>query len=608
MTKSKTSVSKIFVWILLGFLFVGLVGFGTGNLSGNVKTIGKIGDTEITVNQYVRALQSELRNSSQQFGQQLTLQQLQAFGIQQRVLARLVTDKLLENEASKLSLSVDDQTVRNNIVSLNAFKGPDGSFNQDAYNYALENAGYTSAEFEEEIRAETSRNILSQSILSGIVINSLQAQMLASFLLEERSFNIQTFTLDSVNISTKNPSIADLKTFLEDNIDTYTVPKGKKITYAALQPKMLLDSVETNETILRSIYEENKQEYNQSEQRTLDRLSFLTVDEANSAISDMNSNITDFDKLILDRNLTNKDVLYGTFTKEQLLDGNELVFDAKTNEYVGPIETDLGPVIFRVREIISATSTSYEEVKSTLEKDYKLSKSIELIDAKIEEAQNLLAAGGTLDDLKTEMGFEIEKILFNAEENIPILENKNFYETAQKAKVNDFPEIKELSGGGLFALRVDEDVDARLRKVDEIRTELTNAWQEQQVQIELDDFAKDLLSKNQYKGEILNFNKQTREKILPDLPAEIITEVFNLSIGEGTIVSGDQKSYIVRLKDISNADLSSDNAKLLVSQIKNQINNSLSADLFESFATMARVNSKLNLNEQAVNAVHSSFQ
>ena len=124
MTKSKTSISKIFVWILLGFLFVGLIGFGTGNLSGNIKTIGKIGETEITVNQYVRALQTELRNTSQQFGQQLTLQQLQAFGIQQQVLARLVTDKLLENEAAKLSLSVDDKTVRDNIVSLNVFKGP----------------------------------------------------------------------------------------------------------------------------------------------------------------------------------------------------------------------------------------------------------------------------------------------------------------------------------------------------------------------------------------------------------------------------------------------------------------------------------------------------
>lgn len=608
MTKSKISVSKIFVWILLGFLFVGLIGFGTGNLSGNVKTIGKIGDTEITVNQYVRALQSELQNSSQQFGQQLTLQQLQAFGIQQRVLARLVTDKLLENEASKLSLSVDDQTVRNNIVSLNAFKGSDGSFNQDAYSYALENAGYTSAEFEEEIRAETSRNILSQSILSGLVINSLQAEMLASFLLEERSFNIQILKPDNLNINTKDPSVEDLNTFLKDNIDKYTVPKGKKITYAALQPKMLIDLVDINETVLRNIYEEKKQEYNQPEQRTLDRLSFLTLDDAQSAISDMNSNITDFDKLILERNLTNNDVLYGTFTKEQLLDGNELIFAAKANEHVGPIETDLGPVIFRIREIISATTTSYEEVKSTLEKEYKLSEAIKLIDSKIEEAQNLLAAGGTLDDLQREMDFEIEKILFNAEEDIPILKNEIFYETAQNAKINDFPEIKELPDGGLFALRVDENVVARPRKVDEIRAELTSAWQKQEVQIEIDDFAKDLLSKNQYKGEILNFSKQTREKILPDLPSEIITEVFNLSIGEGTIVSGDQKSYIVRLKDISNADLSTDNAKLLISQIKNQINNSLSADLFESFATMARVNSKLDLNEQAVNAVHSSFQ
>ena len=217
MTKSKTSISKIFVWILLGFLFVGLIGFGTGNLSGNIKTIGKIGETDITVNQYVRALQTELRNTSQQFGQQLTLQQLQAFGIQQRVLARLVTDKLLENEASKLSLSVNDKTVRDKIVSLNAFKGPDGSFNQEAYNYTLENAGYTSAEFEEEIRAETARNILSQSILLGNSNNKFQAQILASFLLEERSFNIQILTPEKVGLSVTDPNKEQLESFLESS-------------------------------------------------------------------------------------------------------------------------------------------------------------------------------------------------------------------------------------------------------------------------------------------------------------------------------------------------------------------------------------------------------
>ena len=608
MTKGKTSVSKVFVWILLGFLFVGLIGFGTGNLSGNIKTIGKIGETDITVNQYVRALQTELRNTSQQFGQQLTLQQLQAFGIQQRVLARLVTDKLLENEAYKLSLSVDDKTVRDKIVSLNAFKGPDGSFNQDAYNFTLENAGYTSAEFEEEIRAETARNILSQSILSGNIINKLQAEILASFLLEERSFNIQILNPENVSFTVEDPSDEQLESFLEINVDDYSVPESKAITYAVLQPEMLIDIVESDDSILEKIYDEKKQDYNRPEKRTVERLSFLNMDEANSVMAEVTKSLTDFDKLLSDRNLSDEDVLYGTFTEEQLLEGGKQVFAGNVGEVVGPVETDLGPVIFRIREIIPAKSISFEEAKPELDKEYKLSEAIKLIDERIEDSQNLLAAGGTLEELTKEIGFSLENILFNSEANVPILENKIFLDTAQTAKVNDFPEIKELPNGGLFALRVDQTVDARQKGIDEVRTELTNAWQKQELQNKLDEIAKDMLSKHQYRGEILNFNKVTRDENLPDLPTDIIAEAFNLSIGEGTVISGNEESFILRLKNISNADLSSDTAKLLISQLKNQINNSISADIFESFANMARVNSKLDLNEQALNAVHSSFQ
>ena len=608
MKKSKTSVSKIFVWILLGFLFVGLIGFGTGNLSGNIKTIGKIGETEITVNQYVRALQTELRNTSQQFGQQLTLQQLQAFGIQQQVLARLVTDKLLENEASKLLLSVDDKTVRDNIVSLSVFKGPDGSFNQEAYNYALENAGYTSTEFEEEIRAETARNIVSQSILSGNMTNKIQAELLASFMLEERSFNITILKPENISFTVENPSIEQLENFLETNVDKYTVPESKAVTYAVLQPKMLINTVESNDGILTKLYNEKKQQYNKPEQRTLERLSFLNMDEANSVMSKMKKSLTDFDKLLSDRNLSNEDVVYGTFTQEQLLEGKKQVFAGDIDEVVGPIETDLGPAIFRIREIIPAKTTSFDEAKPELEKEYKLSEAIKLIDKKIEGAQNLLAAGGTLEELQEEKGFSVENILFNSEANIPILENKIFLDTVQTAKVSDFPEIKELPNGGLFALRVDQIVDSRKKDINEIRSELTNAWQKQELQNKLNETAEDMLSKNQYKGKIINFNSISRDENLPDLPTDLVAEAFNLSTGEGTVISGNDKSFILRLKSISSADLSSDTAKLLVSQLKNQLNNSLSADLFESFANMARVNSKLDLNEQALTAVHSSFK
>ena len=202
----------------------------------------------------------------------------------------------------------------------------------------------------------------------------------------------------------------------------------------------------------------------------------------------------------------NEDVLYGTFTEEQLLEGKKQVFAGNLGEVVGPVETDLGPVIFRIRDIIPAKTTSFEEAKPELDKEYKLSEAIKLIDERIEDSQNLLAAGGTLEELNKEIGFSVENILFNSEANVPILENKIFFDTAQTAKVNDFPEIKELPNGGLFALRVDQIVDARQKDIDEIRTELTNAWQKQELQDKLNETAKDMLSKNQYKGEILTTN------------------------------------------------------------------------------------------------------
>ena len=148
-------------------------------------------------------------------------------------------------------------------------------------------------------------------------------------------------------------------------------------------------------------------------------------------------------------------------------------------------------------------------------------------------------------------------------------------------------------------MRVDEIVEARKMEINEIRTELTNAWQKQEIQNKLKKIAENMLDKKQYKGKILNFNKIKRDESLPDLPASIVEEGFKLSIGEGIVISGDGESFILQLKNISNADLSSDTAKLLVSQINNQLNNSLSADSFESFANMARMNSKLDLNEQA---------
>ena len=61
MAKAKGKASKIAVWVILALLVVGLIGFGTDNFGGSVRSVASVGDREVTAEAYARALQAELR-------------------------------------------------------------------------------------------------------------------------------------------------------------------------------------------------------------------------------------------------------------------------------------------------------------------------------------------------------------------------------------------------------------------------------------------------------------------------------------------------------------------------------------------------------------------
>ncbi len=74
------SITKTLVWILMGMLILGLGGFGVTNLSGTVRSIGSVGESEIDVNQYARALQTEIRALEAERGGAVSFAQAQQLG------------------------------------------------------------------------------------------------------------------------------------------------------------------------------------------------------------------------------------------------------------------------------------------------------------------------------------------------------------------------------------------------------------------------------------------------------------------------------------------------------------------------------------------------
>ena len=117
MTKSTTKkVSNIAMWGVLALLMFSLAGFGVTGFGGSVRVVAEVGDQEVTTNAYARAIRQEQRNLQQQTGQALSLSDMQSFGIDRGVLARLIASAALDSETARLGISVGDAEVERQIA------------------------------------------------------------------------------------------------------------------------------------------------------------------------------------------------------------------------------------------------------------------------------------------------------------------------------------------------------------------------------------------------------------------------------------------------------------------------------------------------------------
>ncbi|MDT8326592.1 MAG: SurA N-terminal domain-containing protein, partial [Roseovarius sp.] len=281
-------ITKTLVWILMGLLIIGLGGFGATNLSGNVRSIGAVGDTDIDVTTYARALQNEIRALEAERGEPVSFASAQALGIDQAVLAQLVASTALENETARVGISIGDVNLRNQIVDIPAFQGIDGSFDREAYAFALQQAGINEGRFERNIRAETARTLLQAAVVSGVQVPSSYMDAVLSYLSERRSIAFATLDRTDLETGLPVPSEEDLKTYHQGHLPDFTTPETKKITYAWITPTMILDTVEVDEVALREAYADREAEYNMPERRLVERLVFSDVQAAQTAMDRMN--------------------------------------------------------------------------------------------------------------------------------------------------------------------------------------------------------------------------------------------------------------------------------------------------------------------------------
>lgn len=607
-----STISKTAIWILLGLLIVGLAGFGATNLSGTVRTIGTAGDMPISVDDYARQLQQEINAVAQQRGQALPFAQAQAIGIDRAVLQRLVTTRSLDHETAGLGLSIGDEELRNRLLQIDAFRGINGEFDREGYSFALQQAGLSETQFETQLREEVSRTIVQGAVLGGIVMPNTYVDTLMTYVAEERSFTFAVLDESALTEPLPAPDDATLQAHYDANIDDFTLPETKEITYAWLDPDAMLDQIDVDEAMLRQAYEDRSDEFNQPERRLVERLAFLDTESAQAAADALAAG-SSFEDLVAERGLSLTDVDLGDVTTEDLGDAAEAVFAADTGAVVGPLPSTLGPALFRVNAILSAQTTSFEEASDILRPQLANDRALRLVEAQAENLDDLLAGGATLEELSDESDMELGAIDWSADSTDGIAAYEAFREAAFALTLEDFPQIERLEDGGLFAVRLNAVLPPRPAPFETVREDVLAHWQEATTTSLLMEQVQDqvpLLEAGQSFAE-LDLDSIVEEGILrsdfvPQTPPGFLEEVFEMAPGDARVVESQAAVILVRLDSIAPPAEDGDSAVMRL-QLEQQATQQLARDVFEAYAADVVRRSDPQINQQAIQAVHVNF-
>ncbi|MBQ4826436.1 SurA N-terminal domain-containing protein [Leisingera sp. HS039] len=613
MAAGMKKLSKTFVWILMGMLIVGLAGFGAVNFTSSASSVASVGDEEVSIGTYVRELQREQRGLQAQTGQAVSMAQLSAFGLDRVVLGRLISLAALDHEAKGLGLSIGDENLIEELGAIDAFQGVNGAFDREAYSFALRNAGLSEKEFEEDLRREAARTIVQNAVLSGTEMPGILTETLTGFIGARRSFSYVQINAADIALTAQVPADAELQAFYEAAQDQFMLPETKVITYAALRPSMLLDEVEIDEAALRQLFNDRSSQYQVPERRLVERLVFADDDAAASAKAQLETGGATFESLVDARGLTLQDIDMGDVTMGALGAAGTDVFAAQVGDVEGPLPSDLGPALYRVNGRLEAQITTFEQAMPDLREELASDRTRRLVEAQAEDIDDLLAGGATLEELATESGLELVQIHWTDNASDGIAAYEGFRTAAAAVTAEDFPAVDFLDDGSLFALRLDEVLPERPEPFADAKDKVLAAWQADRLATALREQGETLLAQAESAGgfaegaEVKTETGLTRTAYIDTVPADLVTQVFEMEVGNFRLLQDAESAVAVRLDGILPPE-ASDDMNLLTQALQAQLNQALAQELFQAYVQDVQARAEPRVDQQALNAAQANFQ
>ncbi|AZV22064.1 SurA N-terminal domain-containing protein [Mesorhizobium sp. M7A.F.Ce.TU.012.03.2.1] len=405
-----TWVAKgLLVLLVLSFLVWGVSGQLMSGLAGHDSVI-TAGGTKVSINEYRLAYDRQLAVMSQQFGQRLSHEQAKALGVDNQVLAQLVSGAVLDEQARKLGLGLSKDRLAELTREDPAFKGPGGQFDRRTFEYMLQQIGMRPEDYLKNRAQVAVRQQIVEAVSDGLKAPDTFFKAVALYRGEDRTIDYLTLPKALVE-PIAAPSDSVLSAYFEANKKTYAAPEYRKFSYVRLEPVDIMDTTAVTDSQVSDDYNKNKARYTTPELRTVEQLVFKTPDAAKAALDSLKAGAT-FDKLVTAEGKTPADTLIGTLAKDKIADKAvaDAAFSLNANEVSQVVQGAFGPVLLRVTEIKPEVVKPLAEVSDQIRKDLALGEASRILLDVRDNYDDTRAAGSSLAEAAAKLKLKVVTI------------------------------------------------------------------------------------------------------------------------------------------------------------------------------------------------------
>ena len=491
--------------VLLGLL---VASFAVWGISGQffdygAGAVATVGQSEVSTINFDRALRARIQALSQQLQRGVTLEQARALGLPEQVLAELVSQAALNDQARIFNLGVSEDTLAEEIAANPNFQSVGGKFDRARFQAVLRNAGTTETAYIDELKGTILRRQLAGAIAGDITAPKPLTEALYRYQNETRTVSYFSIGKDAIE-PVGEPDDAALTTYFDQNKARFRAPEYRSLGIIAIDPQSVADPDAVSAEQIQSAYEERKSEFSKAERRKIQQIRYENEAAARAAMS-LAETGTDIVELAKANKLSERDIDLGLKAKVEIVDiaVAEAAFKAPADQIVAVYDGTLGPALIRVSEIQAGSVTPLADVRERLRREIAEQaagdKVLDLFDA-IEDER---AGGSTLAETAAKLNLTYRKVDAVAANG----------STPDGAAVTGLPEQEALlidafqsdigvendalrSGSeGFVFYEVLDITDDRDRSLEEARADVVAAWQAEEFSARIGARAEELLDR-----------------------------------------------------------------------------------------------------------------